>query len=300
MELPKFVKSGGGGFEGLKTKLGFPSAPKPDDYDEGYYEDPEGGSGEYADYGEGYEGDYDEHASADPPGTPGAPVATAEGTSSPRLVSIDDVRTSTQYTEQANRRPYSERRPAYSQGSASYPSASTSAQRNAPSLVRSSERAQDYLRSTETSDLPYHVVSREAGRPSGYNALFSPTAAPGGATATATPAAVPAVAFDPHEVSDHGGMSSPNPLRGVSVLRPASYSEVERIARTVRAGDALVLSLRNTPEQLAKRVLDFSFGVSSALDATVDCIADKVFVIVRGRELSKEEYLSLRAQGVIE
>ena len=48
---------------------------------------------------------------------------------------------------------------------------------------------------------------------------------------------------------------------------------------------------------LSKRILDFSFGVSSALDAKVDCIADKVFVITRGKELTDEERTKLRNQG---
>ena len=87
--------------------------------------------------------------------------------------------------------------------------------------------------------------------------------------------------------------------RSCTVLKPASYGEVERIARALKGGDAVVLALRNTPETLTKRILDFSFGVSSALDAGVECIGDKVFAITRGGALSDAEKTALRNQGVL-
>ena len=72
-----------------------------------------------------------------------------------------------------------------------------------------------------------------------------------------------------------------------------------RMRAALKAGDVVVLALRNTPDNLSKRILDFSFGVSSALDASVDCVADKVFVISRGAALTDAERMSLRGQGVL-
>ena len=83
------------------------------------------------------------------------------------------------------------------------------------------------------------------------------------------------------------------------VIAPQAYAEVENVARTLKAGDAVVLSLHDTPNQLAKRILDFSFGVASALDARVDCIADKVFAITRPNALTETEIKTLRAKGVM-
>ena len=80
---------------------------------------------------------------------------------------------------------------------------------------------------------------------------------------------------------------------------PEQVAEVERVAKILKAGDVVVLALRNTPDNLSKRILDFSFGVSSALDASVDCVADKVFVISRGAALTDAERMSLRGQGVL-
>ena len=79
----------------------------------------------------------------------------------------------------------------------------------------------------------------------------------------------------------------------------SDYGEVEAVSRALKAGDAVVLSLKRTDNQLSKRVLDFSFGVASALDASVDCIADQVFALTRGRTLADSELADLRAKGVV-
>ena len=61
----------------------------------------------------------------------------------------------------------------------------------------------------------------------------------------------------------------------------------------------VVLALRNTPDSLAKRILDFSFGVASALDANVECVGNKVFALTRIDELTEAERSYLRTQGII-
>ena len=87
--------------------------------------------------------------------------------------------------------------------------------------------------------------------------------------------------------------------REITLLQPVSYDDVASVARSVRLGNIVVLSLRSTDSALAKRVLDFSFGVASALDAKVDCVANKTFVIVQGRDLSLEERHRLQKQGIL-
>ena len=133
--------------------------------------------------------------------------------------------------------------------------------------------------------------------PSGSGvAVQTATTASGATVATAT---ATTAAFDPFDAYAGAGAVKHNPYRSVTVLKPASYAEVERIAKALKAGDVVVLALRNTPDNLSKRILDFSFGVSSALDASVDCVADKVFVISRGAALTDAERMSLRGQGVL-
>lgn len=144
--------------------------------------------------------------------------------------------------------------------------------------------------STNTSDTSPNAVPQKAH---GYESLFSSTSQDQATSKDGSQG------YDPYDAYSGAGASTHNPSRALCVLKPVDYGEVERIAKTIKAGDVVVLSLRNTPDHLVKRILDFSFGVSSALDASVDCIADKVFVIIRGQSLSIEEIQNLRNQGVL-
>ena len=298
MELPRIGKSDGGMLSGIKSKLGLGDSNN-GAYDDEYYDDygdeyGEGYEEDYGEYGEGYSDDY----GYEERGSSRAARTGAHSASSPRVVSIDDVRANTQVPESLKRDPLPPRHAtsattastSYSAGSSSY--SAGSGYRSSYGSSRQVERAADYLRSTETSDLPSGTQRSE-----GLNSLFTSTAA--AADASSSTQASPSSSYDPYEAYAGSGASSHNPTRSLSVLKPSSSGEVERVAKIVKAGDVVVLSLRNTPDHLAKRILDFSFGVSSAFDASVECIADKVFVILRGNALSADELTALRNQGVL-
>lgn len=308
-------KSGGGGMlDGIKSKLGFADANQ--EYDDGYYDRgyddrsfQDDFDGDYAgDYGE-YGPDYREDASlgGDAPASkydPYAPVTTRPARSSsrasarsagftpPKLVSIDDVRAHTQVPESLNRDPLPQRRVSSISSAASYRSdrtmvdAATSAPANTPNAraaaAQNRERSES-LNSLFTSTAPDPVLdAAPAAAGARSNATVAMAVANPGAGVTA-PAPVVAAA----------------PARAITLLKPASYGEAERVAKALKEGDAVVIALRNTPDHLSKRILDFAFGVSCALDASVDCIADKVFVITRGAALSEAEKAALRNQGVL-
>lgn len=293
MELPRIGKSDKGMFDGIKNKLGFGGANAADDgyYDEYDEEYGEGYDEEYGEYGEGYADDY----AYDDRGSARSSRSGAHSASSPNLVSIDDVRANTQIPDSLKRDPLPPRHASsastsYASGSSSY--SSGSGYRSSFGSSRQVERAADYLRSTETSDLPNGVQRASDTRSEGLNSLFTSTSSGSSGSSASS-------SYDPYEAYAGTGTATHNPTRSLTVLKPASYGEVERVAKIVKAGDVVVLSLRNTPDHLAKRILDFSFGVSSALDASVECIADKVFVILRGSALSADELTSLRNQGVL-
>jgi len=92
--------------------------------------------------------------------------------------------------------------------------------------------------------------------------------------------------------------SSSRSTRQLDVIKPLSYSDAEQVARCLKNGNVAVISLTETRPELAKRILDFSFGVASALDAVVDRYADRVFVITRGSSLTADERELLRARGI--
>ncbi len=83
------------------------------------------------------------------------------------------------------------------------------------------------------------------------------------------------------------------------VLKPGVYAEAEGVAKALKGGDVVILVLSETPADLVKRILDFSFGAAAALDASVECIADHVFAIAVDSGLSEVERMTLRNQGVL-
>lgn len=84
------------------------------------------------------------------------------------------------------------------------------------------------------------------------------------------------------------------------VLSPTSYNEAQAIAQALKRGQTVVLSLKNTRSELAKRILDFSFGVASALGGRVEKLDDKVFLITHNPSgLSDKERRQLVDAGII-
>lgn len=87
--------------------------------------------------------------------------------------------------------------------------------------------------------------------------------------------------------------------REIQVVRPLRYNDVEQVSALLKKGAIVALVLKGTDADLAKRILDFSFGVASALDARVSCPADKTFIISIGADLSLEENHRLRQMGIV-
>lgn len=316
MELPR-RKSDHGMLDGLKSKLGF-SGGAAGDASDGYYDD------DYADdYGDGYDEfaeygpDYDATRTGTRYDAPDAVTTRAPRTSSarparssdggfPRLVSIDDVRAHTRVPESLNRDPLPPRRSSSAAAplrrgdrtvvNASQPAPSSPAYVAAASAAREAEREAEKTRSEGLESL-FAPTTGAAGGSGAAGAAGAVGARPAGSAAAAGASA--RVGFDPYEAYAGSGAAAHDPARSLSVLMPAAYADVERVAKILKAGDAVVLSLRETPDALSKRVLDFSFGVASALDARVECVADKVFALTRDAALTDAERLALRGKGVL-
>ena len=293
MELPKIHTSGSGMLSGIKSKLGFQGKDQQQDdyaYDDGYYDD---GYGD--DYDDGYEDyapagdDYGDYGDAGTRPSSGygrrGSITTrrARPDASSDLVSIDDVRAYTRVPENLTRDPLPERR-------------TSSSSTRYGSLPHRGNRVlvDDSTPSTSTVGTG---ASARTPRSSGYSSLFDATDAAVSSDQPRT--ADVGASFDPYAAFEGSSVVAHAPSRSMSVLRPLSYGDVERVAKIVKAGDAAVLCLKDTPDDLAKRVLDFSFGVACYAEARVDCIADKVFVVAAGAGLTEAERTQLNLQGVL-
>jgi FtsZ-interacting cell division protein YlmF len=95
-----------------------------------------------------------------------------------------------------------------------------------------------------------------------------------------------------------GGRASQG-FRQVVVVNPITYADAEQVASALKTGNAVAIVLNNPRPELAKRILDFSFGAASALNGQVDRLADRVFAITCDYALTDEERELLRARGVI-
>ena len=271
-----------GMLDGLKSRLGFNRDEGR--YSDDRYDDERYAPGEYDDYGDFEEyGDYGEYNDYDdrnnqaggyrPASTSSSRSRFGRADSSPNLVSFDDVKANTSVPSRLQR--------------------DSLPPRGGNFAATSNVGGHTVIDTTVPAPASpaYKAAIRDGSmRSEGLNTLFEPTtgsAAASGAT------------YDPYEAYSSSTPSKYTQSRALTVVKPTVYGDVERVARAVKSGDIVVLVMRNTPDELSKRILDFSFGVASALDANVECPGDKVFAIARGNALTEDEKRRLRAQSVL-
>ena len=200
------------------------------------------------------------------------PGERSRGRSSmPRLVSIDDVRARTAVPTLPD-----DDAPASRRGSSS----------SFRTMVDSSLPPQMTPEGTAAASAAASAVHH--ARSEGLNSLFESTTPP----------------TDTRPTSSRGASASASgsrftPSRTLKVVAPGAYNDAEAVSTALKLGNAVVLNLAATPDALAKRILDFSFGVASALDANVECVGNKVFALTRIDELTEAERSYLRTQGII-
>jgi cell division inhibitor SepF len=82
------------------------------------------------------------------------------------------------------------------------------------------------------------------------------------------------------------------------VLRPVAYDDVQTVVRRVKTNQPVVLVFRNTNIEVAKRILDFSFGFSMGIDGEVSELGDRCFAVLpAGAQLSATDINKLVADG---
>ncbi len=196
--------------------------------------------------------------------------APSFSTQMPKLITSDDVRAHTQYTP--------------------------------------SEAADDFSSQSTRPNRDFKIISEDSHRSPGVNSLFEPSSAPQakgtstGAYAQTASREIPAANAQPSSAAPATpveGRVTQRSARVVTIIKPETYADAERISKVLKSGDVAVLSLRNTQEALGKRILDFSFGVACALDAQVECVSGHVFAITRGAALTEAEVSRLKSQGLM-
>lgn len=288
MDFPRPSMSASELFGDLKDKLGFGggrSDRRDDYYDDPYYDDYDDSASGSGTYDSGYDADtygdpYDRlEYTTRSTGASRSLGSRSNRFSSPQLVSSGDIRSTTSAYGVADVSP--------------------KPQVKVPSVTPAEEERDSVSKIAEDFSIPassytdfvspykHNTQVSSASKSAGLDSLFTPSTGSSSDTAASS--------------SDAQGQAahSTSSAREITVLKPASYEDVSSVAHSVRSGHIVVLSLRQTDPALSKRVLDFSFGVASALTAQVDCIAEKTFVILQGKELTLEEKHNLAKQGVL-
>ena len=84
----------------------------------------------------------------------------------------------------------------------------------------------------------------------------------------------------------------------VHLVMPRSFNDAQSIADKFKDSVPVILNLQSADSELAKRLIDFSSGLTYALNGGMQRVADKVFLLTpRNVEVSAEERARMLERG---
>jgi len=90
---------------------------------------------------------------------------------------------------------------------------------------------------------------------------------------------------------------NPNSVR-VHLVLPRSFNDAQQIADRFKQGIPVILNLQSADAELSKRLIDFTSGLTYALNGGMQRVADKVFLLTpRNVEVSAEQRAQLLERG---
>src|SRR5205809_2897336 len=90
---------------------------------------------------------------------------------------------------------------------------------------------------------------------------------------------------------------SPSSVR-VHLVVPRSFNDAQQIADKFKDAIPVILNLQGADPELSKRLIDFTSGLTYALDGGMQRVADKVFLLTpRNVEVSAEQRARLVERG---
>ena len=95
-----------------------------------------------------------------------------------------------------------------------------------------------------------------------------------------------------------GGAGAASGNVQVHLVVPRSFNDAQQIADKFKAGVPVILNLQAADQELSKRLIDFTSGLTYALDGGMSRVADKVFLLTpRNVEVSAEERARMLERG---
>ena len=78
-------------------------------------------------------------------------------------------------------------------------------------------------------------------------------------------------------------VSLPTPKKQeIVVLEPASFADAREIAETLKLKKCILLNMRKTDKELARRIVDFLSGISYAIEGQSQKVADQIYLFTPG------------------
>jgi cell division inhibitor SepF len=83
------------------------------------------------------------------------------------------------------------------------------------------------------------------------------------------------------------------------VVEPQNFNGAREVGDRLKANQPVILNLQGLPRELQRRLIDFSSGLAYAVAASMQRVADQVFLLTPTNvEVSQEEKDRLQARGL--
>lgn len=81
-------------------------------------------------------------------------------------------------------------------------------------------------------------------------------------------------------LAPNGGL--PPRRQEIVVLEPVSFADAREIAETLKLNKCILLNMRKTDKELARRIVDFLSGISYAVEGQSQKVADNIYLFTPG------------------
>jgi cell division inhibitor SepF len=126
-----------------------------------------------------------------------------------------------------------------------------------------------------------------------------PAAAPSGTVRTVDTSTPPTVATPVVDVTKPIIRPVAASSARVHVVEPRGFNDAQEVGDRLKAGQPVIINLQGIDNDLKRRLIDFSSGLTYAISGTMSRVSDQVFLLTPSNtEVSDEEKERLQARGL--
>lgn len=146
----------------------------------------------------------------------------------------------------------------------------------------------------EVEDEPEPVIA-----PPRRERMVRPTAVPSGTVRTVDASTPPTVATPVVDATKPIIRPVAASSARVHVVEPRGFNDAQEVGDRLKAGQPVIINLQGIDNDLKRRLIDFSSGLTYAISGTMSRVSDQVFLLTPSNtEVSDEEKERLQARGL--